>query len=269
MNYRFIRNVQGKKRFFPQSAVTLFLGALVLFHFVYPSALGSLATRVALPFWSANQFVAEKAHSLLYFFSSKSALARDVERLTAELQEAHRLLADRDLIAEQNRVFSEALGRPTQRAPRVFGAVLATPPRSPYDTAVIDIGVGDGISPGNLVLSGSTILGVISKVHAHTSLVEFFSTAGKKTPVSILHGGGAIPAEAVGEGGGAFNVTLPKEVPVRRGDTITMPGLAPLTFAEVEVIEGSDTDSFQVIRFKNPVSIGALRVLEVELASRE
>ncbi|MEK7169870.1 MAG: rod shape-determining protein MreC, partial [Patescibacteria group bacterium] len=152
---------------------------------------------------------------------------------------------------------------------RIAGAILATPPRSPYDTAVIDVGTNDGVSAGNLVLSGSTILGVVGKAYTHTSLVEFFSTAGRKTPVSILHAGFAIPVEAVGEGGGSFKAILPKEVAVSRGDYVTMPGLVPFAFAEVEVIESSVTDSFQVIRFKNPLSIGTLRMLEVELSPQE
>ena len=204
MNYRLIRSVQDKRHFFPLGAFTLFLGVLLLFHFFYQTALGSFASRVALPFWGAGLFVADKTHSLFSFFSSKNALAKDVERLTGELEEARRLLADRDLTLEQNRMLKEALGRTTRTTSRIAGAILATPPRSPYDTAVIDVGTNDGVSAGNLVLSGSTILGVVGKAYTHTSLVEFFSTAGRKTPVSILHAGFAIPVEAVGEGGGSF-----------------------------------------------------------------
>lgn len=269
MNYRLIRNVKVKGRFFPLGAFAFFLCALFLFHFLYPSALGGLASRLALPFWDAERFVTDETHSLLLFFSSKDALTKDVERLTAELEDVHRLLADRDLLAEQNRMLKEEVGRTVKTTSRVTGAILATPPRSPYDTAVIDIGTSDGVFVGNLVLSGFTMLGVVGKVYAHTSLVEFFSTAGRKTPVSILHAGTVIPAEAVGEGGGAFKATLPKEVTIERGDSVSMPGLNPLAFATVEAIESSVTDSFQVVRFKNPLSLGTLRVLEVELSSGE
>ena len=229
--------------------------------------LGALASRVALPFWSAGRFLSDETHALLYFFSSKDKLARDVERLTSELQDAHRLLTDRDLWAEENRILKEAAGRTERKGIRIIGALLATPPRSPYDTAIVDIGTADGVTVGNSVLSGSTLLGVVSKTYTYTSLVEFFSTAGKKTPVTILHAGGVIPAEAVGEGGGAFKATIPKEITIEVGDGVTMPGLNPLAFATVEAIESSVTDSFQVIRFKNPLSIGSLRVVDVELSS--
>lgn len=269
MNYHLIRNVKVKGRFSVFGVPLFFIAVLFLFHFYFPTLLGALASRAALPFWSAGRFITDEAHSLLYFFSSKNALAKDVERLTSELEDAHRLLTDRDLLAEENRILKEAAGRTERQSPRIVGALLATPPRSPYDTAVIDIGTTEGVTAGNPVLSGSTLLGVVSKAYARTSLVEFYSTAGKKTPVSILHEGTAIPAEAVGEGGGAFKATIPKEITIEKGDSVIMPGLNPLAFATVEAVESSVTDSFQVIRFKNPISIGTLRVLEVELTRAE
>ncbi len=52
--------------------------------------------------------------------------------------------------------------------------------------------------------------------------VEFFSTAGRKTPIGILHEGRAIPADAVGQGGGEFIATLPKETEVSVKDSVSM-----------------------------------------------
>ena len=210
MNYRLIRNVKVKGRFAALGVPLFFIVALFLFHFSFPTLLGALASRIALPFWSAGRFITNEAHSLLYFFSSKNTLAKDVERLTSELENAHRLLTDRDLLAEENRLLKEAAGRTQRQAPRVIGALLATPPRSPYDTAVIDVGTTEGVTVGNPVLSGSTRLGVVSKAYTRTSLIEFYSAAGRKTPVSILHAGIAIRGSS-GEGGGAFKATIPKK----------------------------------------------------------
>lgn len=266
MNYRHIRNVRPKGRFFDLGLPLIFIVLAVLFHFLYPSFLGEAVSRIASPFWQAERFLSEKAGGLLFFFSSKESLAEDVERLSLELKGAHRLLLDRDLLIEENRLLREQLGRTEVKEGRLVGAILATPPRSPYDTAALDIGSDEGVAVGDLALAGSTVLGTVSRVSRTTSLVEFFSTAGTKTPVSILHEGRAVPVEAMGLGGGEFSATLPKEVLVGEGDAIVMPGFNPFLFAQVEAIETSPTDSFQKIRFKNPVPVSSLRFLELEKA---
>jgi len=238
--------------------------AIILFHFAYPTVLGDLASRVAAPIWSGKQFLSDNLDELFFFFSSKKELTDDVNRLSSELERAKALLLDREILLSENRILNEQLGRAKEQKGRLVGAILRAPPKSLYDTAVIDIGLEDGVRNGDLALSGSAVLGMVGKVFARTSLVEFFSTAGKKTEVVILHDDKAIPVEADGRGGGEFRATLPKEVSIIVGDRVVMPGLSLLLFATVEAIDGSDTDSFQIVRFKNPVSIELLRILEIQ-----
>lgn len=266
MNYRPIRNARSKSRL-GLSIPLCFLGLLALFHFFYPALLGSLAARAASPFWKGEAFVSEKLHALLSFFAQKQALTEEVARLGKKLEGAERLLLDRDLLLEENKALKEQFGRTEERSIRLWGALLATPPRSPYDTVIIDIGTQGGVAAGDLALSGSSVLGVVGKAYAKTAIVELFSTAGRKTAVSIVHEGRGIPVEAVGEGAGSFMVTLPKEVSIAIGDAVTMPGYSLFLFARVESIESEVTDSFQDIRFKNPVPLQSLRFLEIEKAA--
>jgi len=263
MNYRLIRSARGKGRFtllFP----IMCIGMLALFHFFYPSVLARLFTRLAAPLWSLEREVLDTTHRLLALFSSKQSLLEDVERLSARLEEADRLLLDRELLLAEHRLLTEALGRIPAKERRILGNILSSPPRSPYDTVIIDIGERDGVLPGDLALSGSALIGRVSKARSRAATVELFSTAGKNTSVSILHDGQAIPAEAVGMGGGVFLATLPREVAVNVGDEIIMPPRTLLIFARVEAVEGSATDSFQKIYFKNPVSLQSLRFLEIK-----
>lgn len=263
MNYRLIRNQKSRRRAADIGVPLLFLAALALFLFFYPTVLANLATRIALPFWHAEAAVADALHRTLFFFQSKQALIAERDRLARELENARGLLLDRELLRAENSSLALQLGRRQKESARIIGAVVATPPRSPYDTAVIDVGLRDGVVEGDLALSGSAALGVVSKAYERTSIVDFFSTAGRKTPVSIVRGKTAIPAEAVGEGGGAFVAILPKAVEVSVGDPVVMPGFNPEMFAAVISIESTAADSFQRIRFKNPVSIYTLRFLEV------
>ena len=264
MNYHFIRSIKTKGLSSEFWLPLCFFVAIILFHFAYPTALGNLASRAASPIWSGKQFLSDKLNELFFFFSSKKELTDDVNRLSSELERAKTLLLDRELLLSENRIIKEQFGRAKEQKGRLIGAILKTPPKSLYDTAVIDIGLEDGVRIGDLALSGSVVLGVVGKVFAHTSLVEFFSTSGKKTAVVILHDDKAIPVEAEGRGGGEFRATLPKEVSIIVGDSVVMPGLSLLLFATIEAIDGSDTDSFQTVRFKNPVSIELLRILEIQ-----
>ncbi|MDO8594853.1 MAG: rod shape-determining protein MreC [bacterium] len=263
MNYRFIRSVKVKGRFFDLWLPLLLIGVLVLFHIWYPEKLANLASRVAAPFWSAERFVEDEFRGAVLFFASKQKLTADIERLSAELLRAGALLHDRELLREQNAALEAQLGRHDVKEESILGSVLSSPPRSPYDTIVLDVGSREGIQAGDAVLSGSVVLGSITKVHRRASIAELYSTAGKKTSVSILHDGKSIPALATGEGGGGFTSRLPKEVTLAVGDAVVLQGLHPEVFAFVEAIEGSDSDSFQTIRFQNPVSIYSLRFLEV------
>lgn len=263
MNYRLIRNQKSRRRTADFGVPLLFLAALALFQFFYPTALASIAARIALPFWHAEAAVSDAFHRTLFFFQSKQALIAERDRLARELLNARGLLLDRELLRAENSSLALQLGRRQKKSARIIGAVVAAPPRSPYDTAVIDVGLRDGAAEGDLALSGSATLGVVSKAYERTSIVEFFSTAGRKTPISIMRGKAAIPALAVGEGGGAFVATLPKAVEVSVGDSVVMPGLNPEVFATVISTESTATDSFQQIRFRNPVSIYTLRFLEI------
>lgn len=263
MNYRLIRSPKSRRRAADIGVPFLFLAALVLSYFFYPTALAKFAARIALPFWHAEAAVSDALHSTLFFFQSKQALIAERDRLARELENARGLLLDRELLRAENSSLALQLGRRQKESARIIGTVVAAPPRSPYDTAVIDVGLRDGATEGDLALSGSAVLGVVSRAYARTSIVEFFSTAGRKTLVSIVRGTTAVPAEAVGEGGGAFVAILPKAVEVSVGDPVVMPGFNPDVFAAVISTESTAADSFQRIRFKNPVSIHTVRFLEI------
>ncbi len=264
MNYRLTHKVRTKDRLWRIGAPILFLGVILFFHVIYPSSLAGFLSRVASPFWSVWRSIGEETQALLFFFSSKQTLGTEVDRLSRELLEANLLLADRDLLLTENTLLKEQFGRSNAKESRVIGTVLASPPRSPYDTAVLDVGESAGVEVGDRALVGSVVLGVVSRVYPRTSVVEFYSTAGKKTEVSILHDHASIPVEAVGQGGGEFAVTLPKEVSIGVGDKVVMQGINPFLFAIVEALQSSPTDSFETVRFKNPVPFSALRFLEIE-----
>lgn len=263
MNYRLIRKGRREgETLRSAAALLLFVLLMALLHFFYPRALREATYRVAAPVWRAERFARETATRLFSHLSSKETLIRENEGLRRTLSEQEHLLFDRTLLAEENRALKETLGRRGNEV-RMLAALLATPPRSPYDSVVLDAGSEEGIAAGDEVLAGSVVLGRVVTVFSRTAIAELFSTAGVKTSVLILHKGRGVPAEAEGVGGGAFTAVLPKELTISEGDPVVMPGLNPTLFALVETIESGVSDSFQTMYFKNPVSVSELRFLEV------
>lgn len=261
MNYPPLRSVRGARA---RGMAALLVGtALIAFFSVfYPRMLREAVYRASAPIWRAEGFVRDTATRLLGHFASKESLIRENEALRLRVADAELLLADRALLAEENGLLTETLGRRSGEK-RILAAILATPPRSPYDTVILDAGAADGVAVGDEALAGGSILGAVVTVFAHTAVAELFSTAGVTTPVRILHEGRAVPALAEGMGGGAFVATLPKELPLAKGDAVVAPRAGPLRFAVVEAIVSEPSDSFQTVYFRNPVSVGELRFMEI------
>src|SRR3989304_2204585 len=92
----------------------------------------------------------------------------------------------------------------------VVARVISKPPRSFYDTLVVDAGSKEGIQVGEKVLYGDNIMiGEIAEVFEKTSKVRLFSSSGEVIDVTI--GKRAVPALAVGIGGGNFEIQIPRD----------------------------------------------------------
>lgn len=263
MNYLLNRNTRPGRRFFTR--FVLFLCA-VLFFLVfavwYPDILRSALSVIAAPIWRTGSALGGGVQTIAAHFRLKQALIKEVEELREREMEREAILSAYGLVLDENQKLKQNFGR-DKTEKRILAAVLASPPRAPYDTIIIDAGTEEGISVGDDVLFGETVLGRVAVVSKKTATVELFSTASVKTPITIWRGGVAVPGEAVGEGGGAFRVTLPKEVGVMAGDLVVMPGINPKQFANVVVVEESITDSFATAYLRNPVRAEFLPFLEV------
>lgn len=255
MNYRLIRSVKNKTvgaRFLVPLAVLL---AVALFHFFYPSLLQRAAHTIGDPLLRLRALSFSVAADTASYFRSLRSLIEERNGLSKKLREAEMLLADRNLLVEEIKLLKTTANRSVSEK-QILAAVLAAPPRSPYDTLVLDAGKVDGVSEGDEVMNGATAVGTIQKVFLRTSIAELFSTAGRNTPVSILHEGLSIPGEALGQGGGMFKILLPKDVTIAVGDPVVIPKLTPAFFGAIEIVQGHITDSFQTLYFKSAAPVG-------------
>ena len=262
-NYLLNRNVHGGKRrwfrFFALAVAALFLFALAEWQ---PSILRAPLAVLAAPLWRTGNALGEYTARITEYLRFKQVLVKEVEGLRLEATGRDALLAEYALLLEENRELKRFLGRSASEK-RILAAALVFPPRSPYDVLVLDAGTAHGVSVGDDVLFGETVLGRVLAVTRATATAQLFSTAGVKTPVVIWRKDAAVPAEAVGEGGGTFRITIPKEVGVAVGDAVVMPALNPKQFAAVVAVETSATDSFATAYLRSPVNISSLRLLEI------
>jgi len=140
--------------------------------------------------------------------------------------------------------------------------VLLKPTLSPYDTLVLDRGTQDGVAVNDVVFAASsTPIGFISSVTPGTSLATLYSAPGQKT--SVLVGVKALAKQAVGLGGGNFQVTLPANAPVAVGDPVSLPFSSTNIFALITAIDAKATDATEAVRFVSPVSIADIRYVLV------
>ncbi|MEY2640838.1 MAG: rod shape-determining protein MreC [Candidatus Parcubacteria bacterium] len=136
--------------------------------------------------------------------------------------------------------------------------VLVRPPFSPYDSLVLDtrkatVSVGDG------VFAHGVRIGTITHVDAFSATAGLLTSPGTKTPVRVA----SVDGEAVGQGGGNYTITIPKDVSVTVGQAVVHPGSFQTILGVVSALEEDTNAAFQVVHVALPVAFSALDAVTV------
>lgn len=201
------------------------------------------------------------AGSFLENLRSRGQLAAENQRLKQELSELSVRLLDRNELYEENLRLKEMQGRDAS-VNAILSAVLARPPKSPYDTLVLDAGEREGVSAGDFVAASETlIIGIIERVTPRTSIARLFSAPGTKTEVLLGQRGPAL--EALGRGAGNFEARVPIGIDINLGMSVFIPTVTPHIFAVVEHVAFDPSDSSRTVFFKSPVNPFELRFVSI------
>lgn len=213
------------------------------------------------PFMKIGSFIHNTGVATVGVFSSKSSIEAENVKLKNQLAQVQ-VAVDRDkLLVQENSDLKELLGRHS-KSTSILVTVLAKPPRSLYDTLVVDVGSTDQVSIGDIVIAlGQVPIGIVTTVNPHTSTVQLYSSAGQKIDVRI---GKDIQATAEAQGGGNFLIKLPKGTVVAEDDPISAPNIGAEIFGHVENIETSENDPFLYVRFSLPVNMSELHFLQID-----
>ena len=216
---------------------------------------------VSVPFMKAGASIRNAGTAAVGAFASKNSIEAENRELKNRLAEVQ-VAIDRDkLLVQENSDLKELLGRHSKSS-SILTAVLAKPPMSVYDTAVVDVGSSDRVTAGDTVLAlGFVPVGVVSSVSLHTSVIQFFSSSGQKVEVRI---GKNVQTFAEAQSGGNFLIKLPKGTEIAEGDPISAPGIGAETFGHVENIDTTENDPFIYVRFSLPVNVGELHFLQID-----
>lgn len=261
----YLRNKQEqRKKIGVISAAVFFLAIILLFRVSVMNGLRVAAHAVFSPFLSLKNNIAGGLASYGANLESKKALIAENEALknTAETERVNAL--DRGVLLDENTKLKEILSRTKEEKNLILGVILAKPNQSPYDTLIVDAGENLGVKVGSRVFAfGNVLIGEVSEVYGASSNIKLYSTSGET--LRVIVDGTGIYTEAIGRGGGNFEITLPRDVVITSGiTTLSIPGITPQIVATVEQVISDPRDPFQKILAISPVNVQELKFVEVE-----
>lgn len=229
------------------------LASLVIV-FVFSSSIGSFTRGIV-----AN-VVAPRAKADEYSALSKNALIARLSDADADLKRIQYQALLYSLLADENASLRDSAGA-VATPHGVTARVIARPPRTNYDTLLIDVGKSGGINENDVAIYQGVVLGRISAVDSNSATVTLFSSSGVSHDVIL--GDPRAVAVAKGLGGGAFEVSVPQGVKVALGDSVRFPATESLVAGVVQSISAEVRDVSQTIRFTIPFSFSELDFIRI------
>ena len=276
MSYLLDKKIQRKK-FFGIIFVVIFLVILIYFGSGIFYGLSYVSHIVFRPVLVLGNNISDKFVNIKSYFISKNSLYLQNQNLQSKITEDEIKMSNYNSILAENINLKEILGRlsPARAGGAQTGkgektimtnitlsAILSKPNQSFYNTLVIDAGINKDIKVGNIVFAlGNVPIGRIAETYLNSSKVVLFSNAGEKTQAVIS--GKDVFLEITGRGGGNFEMIMPQDFTLVKGDQVVLPGIVPYVLGIVETIISDPRDPFVKALLVSPVNIQELKFVEV------
>ncbi len=196
-------------------------------------------------------------------FAFKSSLIKENENLKAQINESEADRANYASVLDENIKLKETLGRKKENINFILSAILTKPNRSLYDTLIIDAGENQGVSINKKVFAlGNVPIGYVAEVYPSSAKVILYSNPSEQTEVVVS--GRDVYMEAMGRGGGNFEMILPRDFVLENGSEVVLPGMTSYVLGVVKTIISDPRDSYQKALLVSPVNIQQLKFVEVE-----
>jgi cell shape-determining protein MreC len=252
-----------REKFKKIALVIFFLCFLIYFRIQILNGLSSFVHFIFRPVLLLGNNVKGGFSNADIVLNSKKLLFLENETLKLELKENKAAVFGYNSILDENLKLKEILGRIPGNKNMILASILAKPNRSPYDTLIIDVGKNEGVFVGQRIFAeGNVPIGEVRETFPHSSKVALFSSPGEKTEVVIS--GKDIFMSITGRGGGNFEMMLPRDLVIEKGNEVVLPGINIRAVATVETIISDPRDSYQKALLKSPINIQELKFVQVE-----
>jgi cell shape-determining protein MreC len=262
MSYLLDKKIKQKKF----SRIVLGVVALFILFFFRSGIFGGfswLGQGIFHPVLVVGNSLGEKFKNLGTYFISKNSLNLQNQNLTARLNENEAKMVNYNSILAENESLKEILGRSDEKTPMILAGILEKPNQSPYDTLLVDAGVAQGLKMGDTVFAlGNVPIGKVAETYQNSAKVILFSTPGEKTTVIVSEKN--LSMELLGRGGGNFEMILPKDFTLVKGDQVVLPGISAYVVAIAETIISDPRNPFTKALLVSPVNIQELKFVQVE-----
>ncbi len=170
-----------------------------------------------------------------------------------------------DSLQTESLQLKELLGKKVTSEPMILASVIIRPPRSPYDSIVIEGGENEGVHPGMIAYAElQYAIGRVTEVKERTSIVTLFSSSNQREDVLIGMSASSSLAIAEGRGGGNFYIKIPRNIEVHVGDPIVWPAANLVLLGTIEKIDADMGGTYSHIYFKSPINIQSLRYVQLK-----
>ncbi len=266
MSYLLDKKLKQKKLSFVIFGFLLFL-FVFYFRVGIWNNLSGVSHTIFRPVFVAGNSIGGKFKNFSAFFISKKTLDAENKNLRDTLLQDETRMANYETLLAENISLKEILGRAPAQAEKntkvmmVVAAILSKPNQSAYDTLIIDAGATEGFKKDDMVFAkGDIPIGRIAEVYQNSSKVILFSSSGEKTQVVAPKN---IFMEAVGRGGGNFEVIMPSDSTLVKGNEVVLTGINPYILGIVQSIISDSRSLFQKALISSPVNVQELKFVQV------
>lgn len=267
MRYQHLKTARKIRTLLVPLVPILIVALFVITKAEVPSFATNGVHTVAQPIWSVRDNVGDKASFVTSYFTSKANLINENTALKQEVLERTRETYTTRALLYENEQLRTLLNRVDARPELMPASVMHSDSYSPYDTFFIDIGSREGVRDHMLVITPENIaIGSITKTLEHTAIVTQFSAAGHSFNV-LLGATSSVHTTLTGYGSGTMLISIPRDIQVEEGDSVTLPSFTMYAIGTVASIDVAPEDAYKELYIRSPANAYRLRHVLVDTTS--
>jgi cell shape-determining protein MreC len=166
------------------------------------------------------------------------------------------------LLEDENTSLRTILDYPKITTTSIIARIIAKPSQSVYDRVGVDRGSADGVLVGDKIIAGENgYIATIDQVSPHAASGTLVSSSSFKGDAVIARLGITVPV--TGKGSGNFELHIPRDLDVRDGDVMTIPGAPDFVFGVIKSIQFDERDPYQTVLARTPVNVQELKFVRI------